>query len=196
MCQVCVPWRVLSVVVAALAMAAPLRAQELALKSSSPSRILLDLQRREISVLLNGRMRGSWPVAIGDPTTPTPQGEFAILTKKINPIYVSEKSGSRQELSGPTSPIGDRYLAFHRNGRGEFGIHGTPWPHWVRTRAAVSLGCVRMLNVPSVSCLTSLTRAQPSKSRVEIAASSRDPPGCPESCSWLKPPGARRRRSP
>ena len=92
---ICVPWRALSVVVAALAMAAPLRAQELALKSSSPSRILLDLQRREISVLLNGRMRGSWPVAVGDPTTPTPQGEFAILTKKINPIYVSEKSGSR-----------------------------------------------------------------------------------------------------
>ena len=58
--------------VAALAMAAPLRAQELALKSLSPSRILLDLQRREISVLLNGRMSGSWPVAIGDPTTPTP----------------------------------------------------------------------------------------------------------------------------
>ena len=115
--------------------------------SSSPSRILLDLQRREISVLLNGRMRGSWPVAIGDPTTPTPQGEFAILTKKINPIYVSEKSGSRQELSGPKSPIGDRYLAFHPNGRCEFGIHGTPWPHWVKTRAAVSLGCVRMLNV-------------------------------------------------
>ena len=81
--------------VAALAMAAPLRAQELARKFSSPSLILLDLQRREISVLLNGRMRGSWPVAIGDPTTPTPQGEFAILTKKINPIYVSEKSGSR-----------------------------------------------------------------------------------------------------
>ena len=84
--------------------------------------------------------------AIDDPKTPTPQGEFSILTKTINPIYVSEKSGQRKELSGPTSPIGDRYLAFHRNGRGEFGIHGTPWPHWVKTRAAVSLGCVRMLN--------------------------------------------------
>ena len=92
-------------------------------------------------------MRGSWPVAIGDPKTPTPQGEFSILTKKIDPIYVSKKSGQRKELSGPTSPIGDRYLAFHRNGCGEFGIHGTPWPHWVKTRAAVSLGCVRMLNV-------------------------------------------------
>ena len=139
-------WCVLPIVVAALATAVPSRAEELASRAPVPSRILLDLQRREISVVLDGRMRGSWPVAIGDPKTPTPQGGFSILTKKVNPIYVSNKSGQRQELSGPTSPIGDRYLAFHRNSRGEFGIHGTPWPHWVKTRAAVSLGCVRMLN--------------------------------------------------
>ena len=94
---------VLPVIAVALAMAVPVRAEELALNTSLPSRILLDLQRREISVLLDGRMRGSWPVAIGDPKTPTPQGEFSILTKKIDPIYVSEKSGQRKELSGPTS---------------------------------------------------------------------------------------------
>ena len=139
-------WCVLPIVVAALATAVPSRAEELASRAPVASRILLDLQRREISVVLDGRMRGSWPVAIGDPKTPTPHGGFAILRKEVNPIYVSNKSGQRKELSGPTSPIGDRYLAFHRNGRGEFGIHGTPWPHWVKTRAAVSLGCIRMLN--------------------------------------------------
>ena len=90
--------------------------------------------------MLEGRMRGSWPVAIGGLKTPTPQGEFAIFTKQINPIYVSEQFGSCKELSGPTSPIGDRYLAFHHNDRGEFGIHGTPWSHLVMSRAAFSLG--------------------------------------------------------
>ena len=164
-----VSWCVLPVVVAALATAVPVRAEELALNAPSPSRILLDLQRREISVMLDGRMHGSWPVAIGDPKTPTPQGEFSILTKEMNPIYVSEKSGQRKELSGPTSPIGDRYLVFHRNGRGEFGIHGTPWPHWVKTRAAVSLGCVRMLNVHVRQFLTLLTWGQPLKSEDEIS---------------------------
>ena len=139
-------WCVLPIVVAALATAVPSRAEELASRAPVASRILLDLQRREISVVLDGRMRGSWPVAIGDPKTPTPQGGFAILTKEVNPIYVSNKSGQRKELSGPTSPIEDRYVAFRRNSRGEFGIHGTPWPHWVKTRDAVSLGCVRMLN--------------------------------------------------
>ena len=101
----------LPVVAAALAMAVPLRAEELlALNTSLPSRILLDLQRREISVVLDGRLRGSWPVAIGDPKTPTPQGEFSILTKKIDPIYVSEKSGQRKELSGPISSVSYTHL--------------------------------------------------------------------------------------
>ena len=39
-------------------------------------------------------------------------------------------------------------MPFNRNGRGEFGIYGTAWPHWVQIRAAVSLGCVRMLSSP------------------------------------------------
>ena len=122
-------------------------AAELAMRRSpSSSRVVLDLSRREIRVVSGARRLGPWPVAIGDPSTPTPLGEFAILNKKVNPVYVTHKNGQRRELVGPSSPIGDRYLAFHRNGRGEFGIHGTPWPHWVRTRAAVSLGCVRMLN--------------------------------------------------
>ena len=60
---------------------------------------------------------------------------------------MTHKSGQRQELRGPGSPIGDRYMAFQRNGRGEFGINGTAWPHWVRIRAAVSLSCVRMLKI-------------------------------------------------
>ena len=120
---------------------------ELALRQPAhASRIVLDLSKRQITLMRGEQQLGAWPVAIGDPKTPTPKGEFAILNKKVNPIYVTHKSGQRRELRGPSSPIGDRYMAFHRNGRGEFGIHGTAWPHWVQIRAAVSLGCVRMLN--------------------------------------------------
>ncbi|MAI95197.1 MAG: L,D-transpeptidase [Synechococcus sp. MED650] len=127
---------------------APVRATDVAMRTTapSPSRIVLDLSKRQIKVLKGHQQLGPWPVAIGDPKTPTPKGEFSILAKKVNPVYVTTKSGQRRQLQGPSSPIGDRYLAFHRNGRGEFGIHGTPWPHWVQIRAAVSLGCVRMLN--------------------------------------------------
>ena len=31
------------------------------------------------------------------------------------------------------------------DGTGEYAIHGTAWPNWVKLRA-VSLGCIRMLN--------------------------------------------------
>ena len=117
-----------------------------ALAQPDASRIVLDLKHRQIRVVGDRGSYGPWPVAIGDPSTPTPSGDFAILTKQVNPVYVSHKGGVRRELSGPSSPVGDRYMAFLRNGRGEFGIHGTPWPHWVQIRAAVSLRCVRMLN--------------------------------------------------
>ena len=120
---------------------------ELALRQPAhASRIVLDLSKRQITLMRGEQQLGAWPVAIGDPKTPTPKGEFAILNKKVNPIYVTHKSGQRRELRGPSSPIGDRYMAFHRNGRGEFGIHGTAWPHWVQIRVAVSLGCVCILN--------------------------------------------------
>ena len=125
---------------------APVAAQDLALWTSTDSRIVLDLRRRQISVIRAGQSLGPWPVAIGDPQTPTPKGTLSIVSKQVNPVYLSTKGGQRRELVGPTSPIGDRYLGFHRDGRGEFGIHRTTWPHWVRSRAAVSRGCVRMLN--------------------------------------------------
>ena len=68
-------------------------AAELAMRrSSSSSRVVLDLSRREISVVSGARSLGPWPVAIGDPSTPTPLGEFAILTKKVNPVYVTHKN--------------------------------------------------------------------------------------------------------
>ena len=132
--------------VVSMGLVQPAAAQELALLEPADTRIVLDLRRREIAVVRAGQRWGPWPVAIGDPQTPTPQGTFSILSKQINPVYLSTKGGKPRKLVGPTSPIGDRYLGFHRGDRGEFGIHGTPWPHWVRSRAAVSLGSVRMLN--------------------------------------------------
>ena len=152
--------------VAGLAFEAPAIPEEVAYRGPSSLRIVLDLVLRQIRVLREGQILGPWPVAIGDPSTPTPIGEFEILTKKVNSIYVSNKSGQRRELSGTTSPIGDRYLSFHRSGPGEFGIHGTRWPHWVQIRAAVSLGCVRMLNTHVWSCLMPLKWGQHLKSGV------------------------------
>ena len=45
---------------------------------------------------------------------------------------------------------GVRYVAYVQIGRGEYAIHGTAWPNWVKLRAAVSLGCIRMLNSDAI----------------------------------------------
>ena len=108
--------------------------------------IHLDLKQRRISVIRAGESIGRWPVAIGDPKTPTPTGVFRVETKLVNPQYESTKSGRVHPVTGPASPLGHRWIGFLQQGPNQFGIHGTPWPHWVKIRAAVSNGCVRMLN--------------------------------------------------
>jgi lipoprotein-anchoring transpeptidase ErfK/SrfK len=109
--------------------------------------IRLELRKRTISLVDSGRVLGSWPVAIGDPATPTPTGRFAVRNKVVNPQYQSTTSGKNNPTIGPLGPLGDRWLGFHTTAKDQFGIHGTPpaWEQWVKTRSAVSHGCVRML---------------------------------------------------
>ena len=134
----------------------PAAAKELALLEPADTRIVLDLRRRKLAVVRAGQRWGPWPVAIGDPQTPTPQGTFSILSKQINPVYLSTKGGKPRKLVGPTSPIGDRYLGFHRGDRVEFGIHGTPWPHCRRELAT----CGRAGRVERLSRLRARRRSQ------------------------------------
>lgn len=135
----------------AVSVAAPVvsRAADLQLASltaRTETRIHLDLASRRISVIRDGQQLGLWPVAIGDPKTPTPAGVFKVENMRINPQYQSTKSGKVHPVTGPGGPLGHRWIGFLQQGENQFGIHGTPWPHWVKIRAAVSNGCVRMLN--------------------------------------------------
>ncbi len=109
--------------------------------------IVLDLTRRSISLVEGGKVVRSWPVAIGDPSTPTPLGRFKVENKVVNPQYQSTKSGKINNTIGPQGPLGDRWLGFNQSGLNQYGIHGTPsaWSWTVTSRAAVTNGCVRML---------------------------------------------------
>ena len=115
---------------------------------SGTREILLQLGRRQLSVRENGRVLHSWPVAIGDPRTPTPTGRFQVENKVVNPQYQSTKSGKVYSATGPNSPLGDRWIGFLQSGKNQYGIHGTPsnWSWTVTSRAAVTNGCVRMLH--------------------------------------------------
>jgi lipoprotein-anchoring transpeptidase ErfK/SrfK len=116
--------------------------------------IVLELGKRTISLRDNGKVLGSWPVAIGDSATPTPKGRFEVEVKVVNPQYQSTKSGKIHATKGPNGPLGDRWIGFKRSGLNQYGIHGTPsaWAWTVTSRSAVTNGCVRMLT-PHVRAL-------------------------------------------
>ncbi|MFM7087589.1 MAG: L,D-transpeptidase [Cyanobium sp.] len=121
---------------------------------TSTRQIVLELGKRTISLIDGDKVLGRWPVAIGDPATPTPTGSFRVRNKVVNPQYQSTKTGKNNPTIGPNGPLGDRWIGFHTSGINQFGIHGTPpaWEWTVKQREAVSSGCVRMLT-PHVRAL-------------------------------------------
>ena len=122
--------------------------------ATSNRKIVLELGKRTISLWEGSKVLGKWPVAIGDPETPTPTGLYSIRNKVTNPQYQSTKSGKNNPTVGPNGPLGDRWMGFHSTSKDQFGIHGTPpaWAWAVHQGAAVTHGCVRMLG-PHVRAL-------------------------------------------
>lgn len=88
-------------------------------------KILIELSSRRLYLQQNTTIMDSFPVAVGKPATPTPQGHFQVLNKIINPGGV----------------LGTRWMQFTSR---QHGIHGTNQP-WLIGQA-VSNGCVRMYN--------------------------------------------------
>ncbi|MFM7311662.1 MAG: L,D-transpeptidase, partial [Cyanobium sp.] len=52
---------------------------------ASTRQIVLELGKRTISLIEGDKVLGRWPVAVGDPSTPTPTGTFAVRNKVVNP---------------------------------------------------------------------------------------------------------------
>ena len=105
--------------------------------------IQISLKNRYLTLFDDGKVIGKYPIAIGAPESPTPAGSYAITKMEPAPTY--HKKG-KVIAPGPKNPVGVRYMAYVQIGTGEYAIHGTAWPNWVKLRSAVSLGCIRMLN--------------------------------------------------
>jgi L,D-transpeptidase ErfK/SrfK len=69
----------------------------------------------------------TYPVAVGKPNTPTPPGDWKVVTKQIN----------------PGGALGSRWMGLNVPWA-SYGIHGTNNPPTIGTRA--SMGCIRMYN--------------------------------------------------
>ncbi len=93
--------------------------------SPLPYLLTISLNAKTLSFYRQGIFVKTYPVAIGKPSTPSPQGTFTIVNKVFN----------------PGGPYGTRWMGLSARG---YGIHGTNNPISIGTRA--SNGCIRMYN--------------------------------------------------
>jgi len=89
-------------------------------------RIIIDTKNHILKLFNDNDFVKEYPVAVGKPSTPTPEGNWSIIKKGL---WGEQFGGHFMQLSVPW---------------GIYGIHGTnkPWS----VGKAVSHGCVRMYN--------------------------------------------------
>jgi len=124
--------RLLTIVILAMAQA---RAEESANESK---RILVSIPDRKLALVEGERVVKVYDVAVGKPTTPSPEGDFTIENRITNPTWYGPK-----KVVGPGAgnPLGTRWLGLSAKG---YGIHGTNVPKSIGK--AASHGCIRMRN--------------------------------------------------
>ena len=119
-----------------------MRAEAQAVESSSRDRIrrvvLVSVPDRKLAVLEQGKVITTFPVAVGAAVSPSPTGEFQIVSRVANPTYY--RPGTVIP-TGKDNPIGTRWLGLSLKG---YGIHGTNAPRSIGR--AASHGCIRLRN--------------------------------------------------
>jgi lipoprotein-anchoring transpeptidase ErfK/SrfK len=115
-------------------------------RAEASLRLKVDLSARQLSVIENGEVVESYPVAIGKPSYPTPKGSFSIRRIIWNPRWVppdSEWAKKRKPTApgDPNNPMGKVKIFFSEP---DYYIHGTKLEDSLG--AAESHGCLRMRN--------------------------------------------------
>jgi len=98
--------------------------------------IVVSLEDRKLALVEDGQVKKVYTVAVGKPSTPSPEGTFTIERRVVNPTY---HHNGRTVLPGPGNPVGTRWMGLSKHG---YGIHGTNEPNSIGK--AASHGCIRM----------------------------------------------------
>jgi lipoprotein-anchoring transpeptidase ErfK/SrfK len=112
-----------------LAQASPLPTQRL---------VLVSISDRKLAVLENGEVIARFSVSVGAAVSPSPRGEFEIVSRVANPTYYHD---GVVIPPGKNNPVGTRWLGLNTKG---YGIHGTNAPSSIGH--AASRGCIRLRN--------------------------------------------------
>lgn len=100
--------------------------------------VVISIPDRKLAVIEGETTMATFSVAVGAARTPSPIGEFVIVSRVANPTYY------RRGLVIPTgqnNPVGTRWLGLSLKG---YGIHGTNAP--LSVGRAASHGCIRLRN--------------------------------------------------
>lgn len=100
-------------------------------------RIRVNVAARRLHLVRDGELLRVYPVAVGEPETPTPRGRFRILEKTEDPTWAPR--GRKPVPPGPANPLGHRWMRISEDG---YGIHATNDPGSIGR--ARSHGCIRM----------------------------------------------------
>ncbi len=100
--------------------------------------VLVSIPDRKLAVLENGKVLAYFPVAVGATVSPSPTGEFVIVSRVANPTYYHQGAVM---AAGKDSPVGTRWMGLNVKG---YGIHGTNTPRSIGH--ATSHGCIRLRN--------------------------------------------------
>jgi lipoprotein-anchoring transpeptidase ErfK/SrfK len=100
--------------------------------------VVVSVPDRKLVVMESGAVLRVFSVAVGAGFSPSPTGEFEIVTRLTDPTYYH--SGVVIP-PGADNPLGPRWVGFNKKG---YGIHGTNAPGSIGK--AASHGCIRMRN--------------------------------------------------
>jgi len=122
-----------------LLMGAPAQAQQ-ETHAESPSWssrvVVVSIADRRLALVENGAVKKVYRVAVGKPSTPSPAGIFAVISRVSDPTYYHE---GKVVVPGRGNPVGSRWIGLSLKG---YGIHGTNAPNSIGK--AASHGCIRM----------------------------------------------------
>lgn len=112
---------------------------------SDKTRILINVPSRKLWLLDSvGRVLREYPVGVGRPQFPTPEGNYSVIRMVKNPGFENpyKAKGASRIAPGANNPLGTRWIGFKATNQGEYGMHGTNRPESVGQLS--SHGCVRM----------------------------------------------------
>jgi hypothetical protein len=105
-------------------------------KKTVQRQIIVSIPDRQLALIEEGRVLKIYQVAVGAEVSPSPEGDFTVMSRLENPGYY--KPG-RVIAPGKSNPLGTRWMGLNKKG---YGIHGTNLPNSIGK--AASHGCVRM----------------------------------------------------